>query len=364
MLASAVLGLCVLAAFASLGAVIVRAVLGTPDRLALIGLSIPIGGGVLTWFLFLASWAGIPLTPLSSLIVWVLLLAGTVGLVRSGQPRLDIHRHPQPVKETQLDAWIWPVAWLAFGALIGLATFISLGNAYGSWDAAAGWAAKGYGIAKEGTIIAGEAWGAWGLAYPLNLPIQIGVFQMFGHDLVPLSKALFPMFLTSLGLAAYRFWRLQGVSSTLSSLGTVFLVSVPLVFLHGTEGYGNVPFTAYLVQGILWGIVGLRWRDRRALLMSGLLLGLASWTRPEGFLYALVAVVGLFAAFWVTGQRQFHLAWWLAPPRFDRRSVARIRLERHEFRSSGRRRHHGDPRCLAHGRVSSSGALPHPAPSL
>ena len=313
MLASVVLGLCVLAAFAGLGAVIVRAILGVHDRLALVGLSVPIGGGVLTWFLFLVSWAGIPLTPWSSLVVWLLLLAVAVGLVRSGRPRLDIRRHPQPAKGDQLDAWIRPVAWLAFGGLIGLAGFISLGHAYGSWDAAAGWAAKGYGIAKEGTIFAGEVWGAWGLAYPLNLPIQIGLFQMFGHDMVPLSKALFPIFLASLGLSAYRFWQLQGVSGTLSALGMVFLVSVPLVFLHGTQGYGNVPFTAYFVQGVLWGIIGLRWRDRRTTLMSGLLLGLSSWTWPEGFLYALAAVAGLLAAFWVTGQRRFHLTWWLAP---------------------------------------------------
>lgn len=313
MLASAALGLLVLAAFAGLGAVIVRAVLGMPDRLTLIGLSIPLGSGVLTWCLFLASWAGIPLSAVSSLIVWLLLLAGAMGLVRWGHQRQSIPHPVQPTNESRLDAWIRPVAWLAFGALIGLATFISLGHAYGSWDAAAGWAAKGYGIAKEGTIFAAEAWGAWGMAYPLNLPVQISLFQMFGQDLVPLSKALFPIFLASLGIGAYRFWRIQGVSSTLAGLGMVFLVSVPLVFLHGTEGYGNLPFTAYIVQGILWGIIGLRWRDRRALLMSGFLLGLSSWTRPEGFLYALAATVGLFAAFWITGQRQFHFAWWLGP---------------------------------------------------
>jgi hypothetical protein len=191
--------------------------------------------------------------------------------------------------------------------------FLSVAHAYGSWDAAAGWAAKGYGIAKEGTIFAGEIWGAWALTYPLNLPLQIAQFQLFGHDLVPLSKALFPIYLASLGMGAYRFWRSEGASNALSSLGMLFIITVPHLFLHGTRGYANLPLAAYLVQAALWGIVGLERGDRRAMLMSGLLLGLAGWTRAEAFTYCLAVAIALVLSFWLAGKRRFNFTWWLIP---------------------------------------------------
>ncbi len=314
MLLSAVLGLLVIAAFAALGAVIVRLVLGAPDKLALLGLSVPVGGGLFSWFLFMISWAGIPLTALTSVLVWLLLMAVSVGLLKGGWPRLDVFPCVWTPDRNQLERWVRLGGWVAFGLLTGLATFLSVAHAYGSWDAAAGWAAKGYGIAKEGTIFAGEVWGAWALTYPLNLPLQIAQFQLFGHDLVPLSKVIYPIYLASLGMGAYRFWRLQGVSNILSSLGMIFIITVPHLYLHGTRGYANLPLAAYLVQAVLWGIIGLRRGDRRALLMGGLLLGLGGWTRAEAFTYCLGIVIALWLSFWLAGVRKFNLLWWLVPP--------------------------------------------------
>lgn len=313
MLISAMLGLLVLAAFASLGLLVIRLILGTPDRLVLFGLSVPIGGGLTSWALFVASWIGIPLTWITCFGVWLMLMGLTVVLGRSGWPRLEI-RQPlrRPVGSTDR-RWVAWTTWICLGALIGVATFISLADAYGSWDAVAIWASKGLGIAKDQTILAGETWGAWGLAYPLNIPLQIAVFQIFGHDLVPLSKAIFPIYLASLALGGYAFWRHQGASQVLTGLGSLFLASVPLIFLHGTEGYANLPLTAYLVQGVLWAIVGLSVGDRRSLLMSGLLLGLASWTRAEAIGYCLAAVIALIASFWLASRREFHFRWWLTP---------------------------------------------------
>jgi hypothetical protein len=313
MLISIVLGVVVLASFSVLGFVVLRVVLEAPDRLTSIGLSIPVGSGILTWFLFIMSWAGIPLTALTCAVVWLLLVGLCLGLLRLGWPRAEVHRWVRPADQGRLDRWVRRATWSVFGFLIGLAVFLSVGNAFGSWDAVAIWASKGLGIVSEKTIFAGEIWGAWGLAYPLNIPLQIGLFQIFGQDLLPLSKVIFPIYLASLGIGAYRFWRLQGVGGLLAGLGLTFLASVPIFFLHGTEGYANLPLTAYLVQAVLWGMLGLSTDDRRTLLMSGVLLGLASWTRAEAVGYCLAAVVGLTVSFWLAGRRSFHIVWWLAP---------------------------------------------------
>ena len=313
MVLSAGLGAFVIAVFAILGALVVRLILGTKDGLAILGLSVPIGGGLMSWSLFLVSWAGVQLTALTSIFVWVLLVGACVGLIRLGWPNVETHFRVWAADQSPWDQWVRRVGWIAFTLLIGLAMFLSVAHAYGSWDAAAGWAAKGYGIAKEGSVFAGKIWGAWALTYPLNLPIQIAQFQLFGHDLIPLSKLLFPIYLASLGMGIYHFWRSQRVSNTLASLGMIFVITVPHIYLHGTRGYANLPLAAYLVQATLWGMVGLGRGDRRAMLMSGLLLGLAGWTRAEAFTYCVAVVVALGMSFWFAGRRRFNLMWWLLP---------------------------------------------------
>jgi hypothetical protein len=313
MTTSSVLGLLVLSAYATLGAAIVRLVLGHRDGLALVGLSIPIGGGILSWGLFLVSWAGLPLTPLSCLVIWAILTASALSLQYFSPSEASIQRRQPLLTGSRFEQALSLAAWILTGLAIGVALYRSVGIAYGSWDAAAGWAIKGYGIAREGTVFAATRWGAWGLAYPLNIPIQIGLFQMYGNDLLPVSKALFPMFLTSLGIGGYRFWRRQTVAQPLSSLSMLFIVSVPLIFLHGTQGYANLPLTAYLVQAVLWAVVGLGGADRRALTMSGLLFGLAAWTRPEATGYCVVAVLGLAISFRLSGKSGLPIVGWLTP---------------------------------------------------
>lgn len=313
MIVSAVTGFLVLLGLAALGLVLVRVVLGRLDWLSLAGLCVPVGGGVFAWVLFIFSWAGLPLTRLSAALIWVVLMGALLGLLRAGMPRLPLPAPTTDPAAGRLDPWARRLAWTVFGLLIALAMFLSVAHAYGSWDAAAGWAAKGYGIAKEGSIFAGEDWGAWGLTYPLNLSLQIAQFQLFGDDLVPMSKLIFPFYLFSLGIGAHRFWHKQGTNAILSGLGVVFLISVPLVFVHATQGYANLPLTAYVVQAVLWGIEGLQTGDRRAMLMSGLLFGLAGWTRAEAFGYCLVLILGLLGSFWLSGTRDFNLRWWLIP---------------------------------------------------
>jgi hypothetical protein len=92
---------------------------------------------------------------------------------------------------------------------------------------------------------------------------------------------------------AYAFFIRRNIRRVFASIGLIFLSSVPIVFEHATIGYANLPFTMYIVLGVLYGLEGIFDNRPGALLMSGIHLGLAAWTRQEGLLFSLLIVVTL-----------------------------------------------------------------------
>jgi len=60
------------------------------------------------------------------------------------------------------------------------------------------------------------------------------------------------------------------------------------------ESLANVPFTTYLVLGLLWSVEGLLEGRKGATVIGGLLWGLACWTRAEGILFVGVLATLLF----------------------------------------------------------------------
>jgi hypothetical protein len=84
----------------------------------------------------------------------------------------------------------------------------------------------------------------------------------------------------------------------------VFLVALPIVFDHATQGYANLPFAVYVVLGCLLAVESATSGSKGSLAMSGLALGLAIWTRPEGLILVAVAYAALAA-----GARAGGLRW-------------------------------------------------------
>jgi len=298
-----------------LGAQITRAILGTPGRLAVLSLAFPLGGGVLTWFVFLLSWVGVSISLLTVAITYAGLLALATAVhfrTKAGDVHADDRTEPEAVptiRRAGSQGWLWGT----LIALVIVAALIAVGRSYSSWDANAIWAVKGYGIALTGTVFGGEGWGAWGLAYPLNTPLQIALFELVGGDDLPGSKLLFPFFYLSLLLSSYRFLRRSNVEQKMAGLAILLLATNPFIFLHATIGYANLPLASYLVMAVLWGIDGISEQQPRALAVSGLLFGLASWTRAEAISFCLVAIALLLVAHWITKTGKVYLAPWLIP---------------------------------------------------
>jgi hypothetical protein len=304
-------------AICALGALIARFILGPGDRLGLLGLAFPLGGGVLSWFVFITSWAGLQITYSSLIVTYLVILSllilvnfQTLLMCRLTNFRL---RLMSLIAYCRSISWYLKLAFIGLGFLFLLVLTISVGRAYSSWDAIANWALKGYGIAKEGTIFAAERYGAFKLAYPLNLPLLISFFRLLSGDILPGSKIIFPLMFASWILSLYRFWYRHQVSRFAAVFGALCIGTVPFIFEHATIGYADLTFACYIGLGTLWGIEGVFNSSWRGQALSGVLFGIACWTRAEGIIYAGALVITLIFAWRVTGKGRPKFVPWLLP---------------------------------------------------
>jgi hypothetical protein len=154
-------------------------------------------------------------------------------------------------------------------------------------------AIAGYGMVLEGTVWAGETWGAHGLSYPLNIPLLIGSFRLAAADHVPISKLVFPLFYACLLLGVGDFWRRHGIGRPAAALAMMFLATLPLIQFHSTLGLANLPLAVYLVLGVLVAIDGYDSRSMGTSVLAGLLLAIGAWTRAEAMLFAATLLAAL-----------------------------------------------------------------------
>ena len=281
------------------------------DKMFRTAVAFPLGAGLLTIAMFALSLLGVPLSRGLTLAVLGAPIAvlGLVRVLRSARRPEQSSSETRPANDGRL-SWEWP-ALIAIALLFGASLVVSIGRSYSTWDAAAIWGVKGYGIALQKTIWAASDWGAYGLSYPLNLPLQISAFASLDGDVVPGSKLIFPLYYGSLAIGLLAYLRQEG--STMSGWAVVFVMALPIAFDHATQGYANLPFATYIVLGTLLAIQAASSGRKGTPAVSGIAFGLAVWTRPEG----LVLVGAAFAAL-MLGARARGVRWkpgwaWVLP---------------------------------------------------
>jgi hypothetical protein len=311
------LDLLIISALLILGAALAIAVAGRIDVMELLALGLPLGGGLLTWGVFLVSWAGVWITVSTYIMMGAILLfvAGSIAW-RDGDLRtmavLAKKRANRPRSNRGTMA-VSSALVVTACLVLGIELVISAGRSYSIFDDMAIWSLKGYAIAAEKSIMAGQSWGGHGLAYPMNLPLLIGMFRQADGDVIPGSKLLFPLYGASLLIGCYRTWRRQGIPRSAGLTSVLFLQTIPVIFTHSTIGFANLPFTAYIVLGTLWCIEGLQEGRWRIAVVGAMMLGLAGWTRPEGIGFGVAILLALVGAI-VLGRRKIQLSpLWLAP---------------------------------------------------
>jgi len=152
-----------------------------------------------------------------------------------------------------------------------------------------------------------------GLNYPLNLPLAISIFKLLSDDVLPGSKLIFPLLFISLIVNIYSFFIRRNISQTHAKFGLLLLASVPLLFEHATLGYANLAFTMYIVLGALYAMEGIYGNHPDELVMSGLLLGFAAWTRQEGLFISLLVVMALSLTWLISRKGKLKFVPWLLP---------------------------------------------------
>jgi hypothetical protein len=288
------LDLVLLAALLGLGALVARTLVGAWDATRVVSLAFPIGSGLLTWLIFLGSWAGFRIALLNVALIMGMTAAVCVGLlVHQNRKQSREASDPKAAGSAWGKSTVWVVGSLGALAVLWLAVnaYLAVAQSYSLWDAIAIWSVKGYGIALEGSVFAGREWGGNGLAYPLNIPMLVSLFTLAGGDPLPASKVIFPLYFASLLVGVYRFSRTWGMRRELAGLAVLYVASIPVLYTDSTTGYANAPMTAYLVLGGLTILEGAQASSSRNLVTGGVLLGLASWTRAEGVAYAAAILV-------------------------------------------------------------------------
>lgn len=290
-----------------LGSLVVGALVREPGWHLLLPLGWPLGMGVLTFSVFLLGWAGAAIVPttfagafaaqVGTLILIRYRRYGSISLIPSLRKAFS---RPARVSTYHL-LGLFVIA--ATVLLVVIATAISVGRAYSTFDGIANWAIKGYAIAYEGSIFAGANWGKHGLAYPQNIPLLIALFRVVDGDVLPGSKLVAPLLTASMLAGCFVSWRRAGVDQVPTAIATLGVVTIPLFFFHSTIGFVNVPFTAYLVLGTLFLARGIIEDDRSRSALGSLLLGFSAWTRPEGFGFGLAMLLALMFGGWLFNKR-------------------------------------------------------------
>jgi hypothetical protein len=289
----------ILLALGFLGFLTVRLISPQADTIEQLAAAFPAGAGVFSFVIFIASWAGAPIRLPTLLAVYVVLL---LAVLASTHFAGSLRRVPSERPPAEPSAMGRLALWAVIVTVTAVAAAISVGRSYTPFDASAIWASKGYGIALEGSVFAGQNWGAHRLSYPLNVPLLIGIFQLVDGDLLPGSKLLFPLFFGSMLVGAVGFWRRLEMRPAWVFAGVLLLATVPEVLRHATYGYVNLPAATYLALGTMWGVLGLVRGNRGNLAVAGLLLGLGCWTRVEGLFYAAAITAALAISWAIRGR--------------------------------------------------------------
>jgi hypothetical protein len=283
----------ILAGFWILGILAVKALLPVSRFPEQLSLGFGLGIGILTWLIFLISWAGIPLTAASVLFIYLLALALCIVAAWKTSRRMHLSTVSDPENAYGLQGIPDTIGWVLLSVLGVSLMLLSTGLSYYFWDAMAIWSVKGYGIGMEHSIFGAMNWGAKGLAYPLNIPLAISIFFTANQDLLPGSKLMFPGFFISMLIGLRVLFRRQQLPAWFAWCAVFAIGTIPLLVQYSLIGYANIPYAYYYVIGIIWVGLGLHEKAPQRVLLGAILLALSIWTRLEGLEFWPIAVISV-----------------------------------------------------------------------
>lgn len=275
-----------------IGYILVRRLVPDTNKIVQIAIGYGLSLGILSVVTTLISLVGISLNRNVILLIVFLLLVSALSLLQLSKDRQHAKR---TTLKNNLICISKPDIWQLAILFLGLITAaISIGKGYHITDEIQTWGVKGYAIAFEGSIKNVASWGTNPWAYPLHIPILIAITNiLFGDDL-PASKIIFSGYYVCFVLLIYHLLKKRVDQPSIAGLSSIFIATLPIVFLHATIAYANMTLIFYLVIGIILfnQTFDLANQERSYPLafLSGLFFTFASWTRPEGLVMSCLGI--------------------------------------------------------------------------
>lgn len=249
------------------------------------GLSFPLGLGILTLFLYLINIFGIKITLHVVLLITVIFAVPLFILFRkkiSGFVKESIKKL-QGLHLTNIEK----VILLATGFLI-FSSFLNTSFwPVRHWDALTLYDFRGKVIAQTGEIKS-VIFDSYYVEYPLLTSLAHTVAYLTGSSN---PKFIYSIYYLSLGLVFYGLLK-RFLDRNISLLFTLLLISIPIFYEHSVNSYTNLPYTFYFSLSAIYLFISDLKNNRRLLFLSALLLGLSTWTRSiEPFWLGMVFAV-------------------------------------------------------------------------
>jgi 4-amino-4-deoxy-L-arabinose transferase-like glycosyltransferase len=131
--------------------------------------------------------------------------------------------------------------------------------------------------------------------YPLLVPATVAISWILYGQQNPLLPVLVG-FIFTYGLVGLFFSALiQNVKYKTAVLSTCLLLCVPTLFFFGAIQYADIPLSfAYLSAIIiLISYIQQGMRSEKSLILLGLVVGMAAWTKNEGFCFIIATTLAL-----------------------------------------------------------------------
>lgn len=124
--------------------------------------------------------------------------------------------------------------------------------------------------------------------------VQIWISNAIGVWSEIYVKAWSPFYFLAILAVLYSSVR-QAIDCNVAFLAAFFLSAVPLLSYHGQDGYADLPLAFYALSGTVYLWRYLERNESHALIISGILMGMAAFTKNEGIFYCISAGFVLFA---------------------------------------------------------------------
>lgn len=132
------------------------------------------------------------------------------------------------------------------------------------------------------------------IGHPILFPLlQVWTALWIGEFHEVYVKIWSAFYLT--GILGILFYAIRKETTWFYSLIAIYLFSgLPLFIYHGTDAYSDLPLSFYVLVSTIYFFKYLRTGDKRVLLLSGISLAMAAFTKNEGLIFLAAISLALF----------------------------------------------------------------------